>query len=173
MAILFTCPSCRKQLSVPEEYGGQQGVCPSCGSPVAVPMASTGGATTAPLQPSPVPPSAAAPAPPVPPVEPQQQAIGRPLYATASTVAPAPPTHQLAIWSLVLGIVSFVMCGPLTAIPGLILGVVARRQIRESSGAFGGEALALVGIILSAVNLAVSIIGLAVWLLLLVSVESF
>jgi hypothetical protein len=167
MPILFTCSSCGKQLSVPDEYGGQQGVCPSCGSPVTVPQPSAAQppsthqpppATAAPqtFGPAPQPPPAAAQAgaPPAPP----QPVVGRPTYATVGGVAPTAPTHQLAIWSLVLGIVGFAMCGPITSLPGLIVGIVARSKIRDSRGAYGGEGMALAGIIISAINLGLTVI---------------
>jgi len=158
MGILFTCSSCGKQLSVPEAYGGQKGVCPSCGSSVAVPSASTPEATPPPLQPPPVGPGTVMSPPPPPLTAPPQPTVGRPTYATVGGVAPAPPTHQLAIWSLVLGIAAFAMCGPITSLPGLILGIVARSQIRDSRGAYGGEGMALAGIIISAVYLGLMVI---------------
>ena len=150
MPILFTCPSCRKQLSVPEEYGGQQGVCPSCGSPVAVPSASTPGATLPAL------------------TAPPQPTVGRPTYAMAGGVAPVAPTHQLAIWSLVLGIAAFAMCGPITSLPGLIIGILARSKIRDSRGAYGGEGMALAGIIISAINLGLTVIFVVLYAIIVV-----
>ena len=53
---------------------------------------------------------------------------------------------------MVCGILAFAFC-QLLAIPGLILGLRARRQIRESQGAETGDAFALAGIILSAIGL--------------------
>jgi len=69
------------------------------------------------------------------------------------TAAPAGPakTSAMAIWSLVLGISAF-LCG-LTAIPGLILGIIAMKRIRESMGRLSGRGLALSGTILSAIAL--------------------
>jgi len=60
----------------------------------------------------------------------------------------------------VLGIVGFVSCA-LSAIPGLITGIIARNQIRGSDGAEQGEGLALAGIITSAVSI-VLVVGLLV-----------
>jgi hypothetical protein len=59
---------------------------------------------------------------------------------------PAPQTSNgMAIASMVLGIAGLVSCG-LSGVVGLVLGYVARRQIREGNGTGGGMALA--GIIL-------------------------
>jgi prepilin-type processing-associated H-X9-DG protein len=68
------------------------------------------------------------------------------------TMAPAAKTSGLAIASLVLGILGFLSCG-ITAILGLILGIVSMRRIRKSNGTIGGGGLALAGTIVSAVFL--------------------
>ena len=57
-----------------------------------------------------------------------------------------PRTNGLAIASLVCSVGSLLLCG-LTAIVGVVLGHIARRQIRRSAGAEVGEGLALAGII--------------------------
>jgi hypothetical protein len=55
-----------------------------------------------------------------------------------SAFAQAPRTAPIAIWSLVLAILSF-FCGWLfTAIPAVICGRVARWKIRKSGGALSG-----------------------------------
>lgn len=73
----------------------------------------------------------------------------------------APPKNNgLAIAALVFGICGFVLC-QIFAIPALILGLRARRQIRESQGAEQGDGLALAGVILGGAGIAllVAIIG--------------
>ena len=67
-----------------------------------------------------------------------------------------PPNSGLAIASLVLGITGF--CLPIiTAMAGLILGIVAMNKIKASGGRIGGHGLALAGTITSAVALLFSI----------------
>lgn len=66
--------------------------------------------------------------------------------------AAAPQTSGLAIASLVLGILGIFSCG-LSAIVGLILGIVSLSRIRKSNGAVGGHGLAISGIIVSSVFL--------------------
>ena len=63
-------------------------------------------------------------------------------------------TSGLAIASLVLGILGF--CG-ITAIIGLVLGVVAQVKIKRSNGRLEGSGLAIAGICISAFMLLVSI----------------
>jgi hypothetical protein len=67
----------------------------------------------------------------------------QPGYAPFSS----PPTHGKATTSLVLGIISLVMCGFLTGIPAMILGRQAKREIRESNGQLGGDGLATAGFV--------------------------
>ena len=67
-------------------------------------------------------------------------------------------TNGFAIASLVLGIVWIYWLGSLLA---LIFGLVARSQIEESRGQQSGEGMAIAGIVLG-------IVGLAVLLLLII-----
>ncbi len=58
-----------------------------------------------------------------------------------------PATNGLAIASFVLGLVGWVPCG-VGSVVAIVLGFVARTQIRSSHGRQGGDGLALAGIIL-------------------------
>ena len=70
------------------------------------------------------------------------------------SAAPAPPakTSGMAITALVLGILGPVSCG-LTALVGLVLGLISMNKIKESGGQLGGRGIALAGTIVSAVFL--------------------
>ena len=72
-----------------------------------------------------------------------------------------PPTNGLAIASFVLGLVGWVPCG-IGSVVAIVLGFVARNQIRESHGRQGGDGLALAGIVLGfvAITLLIAIIVL-------------
>jgi hypothetical protein len=65
----------------------------------------------------------------------------------------------LSIWSLVLGIVSFVVCPLLAAIPAIITGAKAKKSIDRSGGMKTGRGMAQAGFILGWVNVALSIVG--------------
>ena len=67
-------------------------------------------------------------------------------------------TAPSAIWSFVLGILSFTCGGFLTAIPAIICGHIARSSIRNSDGALEGKGFALAGLVLGYINLALHII---------------
>jgi competence protein ComGC len=60
---------------------------------------------------------------------------------------PQPKTCGLAIWSLVLGILSLICFSILTAIPGVICGHMAYARIKRSAGALTGQGLAIAGLV--------------------------
>ena len=63
-------------------------------------------------------------------------------------------TAGVAVASLVLGISGFVLLGPLGAIPAVICGHVAKAKIRRDPDHLAGEGLALAGLILGYVQIA-------------------
>lgn len=89
------------------------------------------------------------PAPPPPP-----SASGQP---GGSGYQGTPRTNGLAIASLVCGIIG---CFSVTAIVAIVLGFIARNQIRESGGTQQGDGMALAGIILGFVWIGLGIIQL-------------
>jgi hypothetical protein len=93
---------------------------------------------------------------------------GPPPAATPLNEAPvhqaptAPPRSSgLALASLILGCLSFVTAG-LTALLGLILGVVGYRQISRSQGQLGGSGLATAGIAVSSVGIGFFLLIMAI-----------
>lgn len=60
---------------------------------------------------------------------------------------PQPKTSTLAIWSLVLGILSITCFSILSAIPGVICGHKALSKIKHSGGALAGQGLAIAGLV--------------------------
>lgn len=102
-----------------------------------------GAATPSQIPPAPAPEPAYMPPPPMP-----------------SYAAMAPQTNAWAIVSLVSSILSWVGLFGLGGIVGVIAGVIARNQIRENPATQTGDGIALAGIILGAVNIALTCIGL-------------
>jgi Domain of unknown function (DUF4190) len=78
-----------------------------------------------------------------------------PLPATPSV----PRTEPLAIWSLVLSILSFFGCLFFTVIPAIICGHVARSKIRKSNGALEGMNLALASLIIAYLQVPIGVLG--------------
>jgi len=64
-------------------------------------------------------------------------------------------TNVLALVALVFGVLGFLVIPIVGSIVGLILGIRARRSIDRSEGREGGRELAVAGVVLSSVGLAV------------------
>lgn len=97
------------------------------------------------------PPQQAAPQAPTGPwgaAPPAGMAYGTPTYQ-------APSTNGLAIAALVCGLLGFITC--VSSIAAIVLGHMARKQIRESGGVQQGDGMALAGLILGYVVLALLI----------------
>src|SRR3974390_808575 len=60
---------------------------------------------------------------------------------------PQPKNSALAIWSLVLGILSITCFSIFSAIPGVICGHKALSKIKQSGGALTGQGLAIAGLV--------------------------
>lgn len=70
-------------------------------------------------------------------------------------------SSALAIWSLVLGILSWICLGPLAAIPAIICGHLALPRIRNAAGQLTGQGLAIAGLVLGYVGLILGFILMA------------
>jgi prepilin-type processing-associated H-X9-DG protein len=77
-----------------------------------------------------------------------------PELKAAAPAAPAPhsKTSGLAVSSLVLGVLGVFTCG-ITALVGLILGIIAMVKVSNSRGALRGGGIALAGVIVSGIFL--------------------
>ena len=89
----------------------------------------------------------------------QPQYAGQQYPAGAYGAPPYYPKNNLAIWSLALGIASFVLsCGFFTGIPAVIVGNAAKRAVAE--GQADNDGMATAGIILGWVAIGLSVVGL-------------
>ncbi len=115
----------------------------------------------APPEPQPqLPPASSAPPAHLPPLGEQPQAA----YLT-----PAQTTNVWAVVSLISSVLSWLGLFGIGGIVGIVAGIVARNEIAASRGAQSGDGLALAGIILGAVNVLLSCIGLLCLFSLIVS----
>lgn len=80
--------------------------------------------------------------------------VAAPTMPPSLPTAPAAPakTSAMAISSLVLGILGVFTCG-ITALIGLILGIIAMVKVKNSDGKLGGNGIALAGVIVSGIFL--------------------
>ena len=106
-----------------------------------------------PLPPAPPPPP---PPPPAPPSYPGGDA--------PSGFGPVAPQNQKAVWSLVLGILGIVCCGLIAAIPAVILGHLAKKEVAAAAGAQRGEGMAQAGFILGIIGIVLSVLVVLFWL---------
>ncbi len=104
----------------------------------------------------PHPPAEGSPPPP-PPWQSPPSAYGQPGAPIGSR------TNQKATWALILGILGPLCCGIFTAIPALILGIMARKEIDASGGSQSGRGMAIAGIVLGIVGIIVSLLIIAFW----------
>lgn len=83
---------------------------------------------------------------------------------TPQPASPAgPPPQSLApsgyaITAFVLGILSFIMCGPCAGIPAFIIGMVELRSIKNRTSSIEGRPFAMAGAILGGINSALAIL---------------
>jgi len=74
-----------------------------------------------------------------------------------------PPVYQqtssMAVISLISGIASFFILPFLGAIAAIIVGNMAKKEIKQSAGALTGESMAQWGMILGWVNIGLSAVG--------------
>ena len=88
-------------------------------------------------------------------------AAAPPSSPPASVAPPAPgavPTDGKAIASMVLGLLSFLIC--FAGIPAIILGHISRSNIALSKGQLKGEGMALAGLIMGYASLALTFLAI-------------
>lgn len=74
-------------------------------------------------------------------------------------------TSTTAILSLISGILGWLGIFGVGGILAIILGYVAKKEIRQSRGFITGDGLATAGLVLGYTNVALSLIGLCIFLL--------
>ncbi len=142
----FNCPNCNQPLEVPGDMLGQTIGCPACNQKIILPK---------PQMQSPL-------AQPVRPVFGVPGNMNRPVQTSAG-----------AIWSLVLGILSFTCFGPLSGIPAIICGHVALSAIARSMGALAGRGMAIAGLVMGYINLALMLLVIPIALTSSIAIPSF
>jgi len=85
---------------------------------------------------------------------PSEQPPGGPAYAV--------PNSNLALVSLITGILGLTIFPIIGSIIAIITGVMGRNEIRESAGSLGGDGMALAGLIMGFVGIGLAVIGLCI-----------
>jgi len=74
----------------------------------------------------------------------------------------APQTPGSATASLILGICSLLICGPICGPLAIVYGNKAKSEINSSNGRLGGAGLATAGIVLGWIGVAFAVIGILI-----------
>ncbi len=149
--ISFKCPYCGHEYNMPDEHAGRTYPCKSCQKPITVP------------EPMPVleeditsrgPGKAEPRATPAESGRPNLPDAREPRHNNVP-YAPAPQgTSGLAVASLIFGILAYLCMPFILTLPAIITGHIALSQIKKSRGALTGTALAIIGMVLGYLNLA-------------------
>lgn len=70
---------------------------------------------------------------------------------------PAKPNSNLALASLILGILGWTVIPTIGAIAAIITGHMAKNEIKSSLGALGGDGMATAGLVLGYANIAIGV----------------
>jgi hypothetical protein len=87
------------------------------------------------------------------------QQCGAPLSLSSATLAPR-PTSTLAIVSLAAGVAAYVFIPIIGAVIAVITGHMAIREIDRSGGRLEGRTLAVIGLVLGYIHLAIDVLVL-------------
>ncbi|MFI2488596.1 DUF4190 domain-containing protein [Promicromonospora kroppenstedtii] len=79
--------------------------------------------------------------------------------------APAPPKNDLGVWSLVTGILSWIMCPLVLGVVAIFTGNASRKAVREGLANNPGSATA--GLVLGWINVGLFGVGILVWIMFL------
>jgi hypothetical protein len=96
-------------------------------------------------------------------------------YAPAYGQAlPAPQTSSFAIASLVCSLASWFVIPFIGAIAAVVLGHIARHEIRHSYGQKGGGGLAMAGLVIGYIQIALALLGglLLLWIFIVLAANS-
>ncbi len=83
-----------------------------------------------------------------------------------SAYAPAPPTSNTALVSLIMGILGWVVLPVIGSLLAVVFGHAALGEIDRSGGRIGGRGLAQAGLILGYAGLAVSVLSILLFVVL-------
>jgi hypothetical protein len=70
---------------------------------------------------------------------------------------PAKPNSNMALASLILGILGWTIIPTLGSIAAIITGHMAKNEIKSSMGALGGDGMATAGLVLGYANIAIAL----------------
>ena len=69
-----------------------------------------------------------------------------------------PPNSNMALFSLIASITGLSIFPLIGSIVGIILGFMAKKEIRESMGALGGDTMATIGLVIGFIGVGIGLI---------------
>lgn len=88
-------------------------------------------------------------------------------------LAPTRQTHPLAVISLVSGLLGWSLMPFLGSIAAIVCGHMARARIRREADRYDGDVLAIIGLVLGWVSVAVTVIGILIAVLFFGGIAAF
>ncbi len=79
-------------------------------------------------------------------------------YEIPSGDSYAPPNSNMALISVIAGILGLTFIPFAGSVVALILGYIAKKDIKESSGTLGGDGMATAGIVLGWIGIALGVL---------------
>ena len=77
-------------------------------------------------------------------------------------------TNTMAIVSLIAAIVGWFFCYGIGPIVAIVTGMMAKKEIAANPGKFEGAGLATAGLIIGGINLALTVIGGIIWVIIMI-----
>lgn len=78
------------------------------------------------------------------------------------SIPAAAPNSQMALISLIAGILGWTILPGIASIVAIVTGHMAKREIRESNGALGGDGLATIGLVLGYLSIGLAVLAICV-----------
>lgn len=106
------------------------------------------------------------------PPPPPQPGYGQPASYAAAPMAVAQPSNNLAVWSLVTGILSLVLCGAIAGIVAVITGHMALNQAKTLPPQFSRRGMAMAGLIMGYISIGLTILAIIFYIIIIAAAAS-
>ena len=93
-------------------------------------------------------------------------------YYSPWVAAPAPSLSGWALTSMICGIFALVITQPITAILAIIFGYMALNEVKKSGGQVDGHGMAVAGIVMGFIGLALCVVIIAIYVIYFVVIVS-
>ena len=106
------------------------------------------------------------------PPPPPQPGYGQPAAYAAAPMAVAQPSNNLAVWSLVTGILSLVLCGAIAGVVAVITGHMALNQAKALPPQISRRGMAMAGLIMGYISIALTVLAIIFYIVIIAAAAS-